>query len=187
MTEPGRLRSRLAPYEDALPGHRVELVEASIVAHRVRPHHNATIRRVWNALRAQLSGEWGFTSDVAFVFDGETELCPDLAVIPEPEVAENRSAYDPDLIELVVEVVSPGSVRRDYEIKPRLYAARGIANYLVFDPYQAHCVTFWHPTADGYQGRDTIPYGKDIALDSGLGALTIDTSELPRDAAAPTG
>ncbi|WP_308042336.1 Uma2 family endonuclease [Streptomyces sp. 8L] len=126
----------------------------------------------------------GFTSDVAFVFDDETELCPDLAVIPAAEAAENRSAYDPDLIELVVEVVSPGSVRRDYEIKPDLYAARGIANYLVFDPYQAHCLTLWHPAAGGYQGRDTVPYGKDITLDTGLGALTIATDGLPRDPSA---
>ncbi|MEW2547593.1 Uma2 family endonuclease [Streptomyces sp. NPDC047002] len=171
--------------EDCFPGYRVEIVEASIMMSPVRPHHNETIRRVWNILEAQLSADWGFTSDVAFVFDGDTELCPDLAVIPAAAVAENRSAYDPDLIELVVEVVSPGSVRRDYEIKPRLYAARGIANYLVFDPYKAHCVTLWHPTAEGYQGRDTLPYGKDITLETGLGTLTIATGELPRDTSAP--
>ncbi|WP_308117321.1 Uma2 family endonuclease [Streptomyces fuscigenes] len=100
-------------------------------------------------------------------------------------MAENLSAYDPDLIELVVEVVSPGSVRRDYEIKPKLYAARGIANYLVLDPYQGHCAAFCHPSPGGYQGRDTLPYGKDVTVDTALGALTVGTRDLPRDASAP--
>lgn len=126
-------------------------------------------------MEAQVPDAWDFVSDAAFAFDGETEPCPDLAVIPQAEAAANRSAYDPDLVGLVVEVVPPGSVRRDYETKPRLHAARGIANHLVPDPYKAHAVAFWHPGPDGCLGRDTLPYGSVVKVGSGLGALTIDT------------
>ncbi len=81
-------------------------------------------------------------------------------------------------------VVSPGSVRSDYEIKGRAYARRGIPHYLVFDPYKAHRLTLWNPGPDGYLGRDTLPYGKTVVVETGVGRLTLDTGELPVDPAA---
>lgn len=135
-------------------------------------------------LKGQLPPGWGFISDVAVPFDGDNEFCPDLAVIPAAEVAKNLSAYPPDLIELAVEVVSPSSVRNDYEVKDRAYARRGIPNYLVFDPYTAQCTTLWNPGPDGYRGRDTIPYGGTVVVESGIGKLTVDTSGLPVDPSA---
>ncbi|WP_371577932.1 Uma2 family endonuclease [Streptomyces sp. NBC_01314] len=176
-----RLHSQLSRFEDMFPGHLTEIVEGSIMMSPVKPHHAETIRLVWNTLREQVAEEWGFTSDVAFPFDEENEFCPDLAIIPTVEVAKNDGAYSPDLIELVVEVVSQGSIRRDYELKPRWYASRGIANYLVFDPLKGHCVTMWNPGPDGYRGRDTIPYGIDLTVDSPLGKLTFATARLPVD------
>ncbi|MFF3960019.1 Uma2 family endonuclease [Streptomyces griseorubiginosus] len=176
-----RLHSQLSRLEDMFPGHLAEIVEGNIVMSPVKPHHAETIRLVWNALREQVAEEWGFTSDVAFPFDGENEFCPDLAIIPAAEVAKNEGTYSPDLIELVVEVVSQGSIRRDYTVKPRWYAQRGIANYLVLDPLKGHTVMMWNPGPDGYRGRDTILYGPDLTVDSPLGKLTIPTSRLPVD------
>lgn len=141
VSESGRLHSQLSRFEDMFPGYRMEMVEGAIVLSPLKPHHAETLRRVWNVLETQLSPDWGFLSDVAIPFDGDNEFCPDLAVIPAAEVAKNLSAYSPDLIELAVEVVSPSSVRNDYEVKDRAYARRGIPHYLIFDPYKAHCVT----------------------------------------------
>ncbi|MFF4313911.1 Uma2 family endonuclease [Streptomyces sp. NPDC001507] len=180
-----RLHSQLSRLEDMFPGYRTEIVEGDIMMSPVKPHHAETIRLVWNALREQVADEWGFTSGVAFPFDGDNEFCPDLAIIPASEVAKNEGAYPPDLIELVVEVVSKGSIRRDYEVKPRRYASRGIANYLILDPLQAQATTLWNPGPEGYRGRDTIPYGPDLTLDSALGKLTIATGRFPVDPKAP--
>ncbi|MGW2257972.1 Uma2 family endonuclease [Streptomyces sp. NPDC001780] len=181
ISETERLHSQLSRFEDMFPGYRTEIVEGNIVMSPVKPHHGQTIRRVWNALEDQVADEWGITSDVAFPFDGDNEFCPDLAVIPRAEVEKNLGAYSPDLIEIVIEVVSPSSVRNDYTVKDRAYAARGIAHYLVFDPYKAHCVTLWNPGPEGYLGRDTIPYGKPVTVDTAVGRLTFDTGELPVD------
>lgn len=180
-----RLHSQLSRFEDMFPGYRVEIVEGSIMTSPVKPHHAETIRLVWNTLRDQVPEEWGFTSDVAFPFDDANEFCPDVAIIPAEEVAKNEGAYSPDLIELVIEVVSQGSIRRDYKIKPRWYASRGIANYLVFDPLQGHVMTLWNPGPDGYRGQDTVAYGPDLTVDSPLGKLTIATDRLPVDPKAP--
>lgn len=176
-----RLHSQLSTLEDMFPGYLTEIVEGSIMMSPVKPHHAETIRQVWNVLREQVAEEWGFTSEVAFPFDDENEFCPDLAIIPAVEVAKNEGAYSPDLIELVVEVVSQGSIRRDYEVKPRWYASRGIANYVILDPLKGSCVTMWNPGPTGYLGRDTIAYGPDVVVDSSLGKLTVATAGLPVD------
>lgn len=181
FSEQDRLYEQLCRAGDAVPGHRVEMIEGNIVMSPLRPHHAETIRRVWNILEAQVPEDWGFTSDVAFPFDDTHMLCPDIAVIPGSEVDQNLSQYPPDLIELVIEVVSPSSVRHDYEVKDRAYATAGIPNYLIFDPYQACCTTLWNPAKDGYLGRDRIPYGTPVTVKSSLGTLTVETDELPVD------
>jgi hypothetical protein len=166
-----RLHSQLSRLEDLFPGYLTEIVEGSIVMNPVRPFHGKSIQRLWAVVEGQLPSGWALVS----------EFCPDLAVVPAEAEAENRSVYRADLIEFVAEVVSPESVRRDYEVKPRWYASQGIANYLVLDPLKGHAVTMWNPGPDGYRGRDTISYGTDVAVDSPLGKLTIPTTRLPVD------
>lgn len=183
-SESDRLHSQLSRFEDMFPGYRTEMAEGNIVLGPVKPHHAETIRRVWNALESQVSEEWDFLSDVAVPMDDTNEFCPDLAVIPAAEVAKNLSAYSPELIEIAIEVVSPSSVRNDYEVKDRAYARRGIPHYLIFDPYRQHCLTLWNPGPDGYLGRDTIPYGKQVTVASGIGTLSVDTAALPVDPSA---
>ncbi|WP_308344305.1 Uma2 family endonuclease [Streptomyces sp. ISL-94] len=186
VSESDRLHSQLSRFEDMFPGYRMEIVEGAIVMSPLKPHHNATIWALWTALRAQLSDDWGFLSDVAIPFDGDNEFCPDLAVVPATEAGKNLSAYSPDLVEVVVEVVSPGSIRNDYEIKDGAYARRGIPNYLIFDPYKAQCTTLWNPGPDGYRGRDVIPYGQTVVVETGIGKITVDTADLPVDPGTAT-
>jgi Uma2 family endonuclease len=122
---------------------------------------------------------------VAVPFSEDFEFCPDLALIPAAEKNRNLTSYAPDLIELAIEVVSPSSVRNDYEVKNREYASRGIQNYLIFDPQKAHLVTLWNPGPDGYRGRDTLSYGGKLTVETGIGRLTVETSRLPVDPGAP--
>lgn len=179
ISEIDRLHSQLSRFEDMFPGYRTEIVEGNIVMSPVRPFHGRTIQRLWDVLEPQLEQGWVFVSDVAFPFDDANEFCPDLAVVPAAEERRNLSSYSPDLIEFAIEVVSPSSVSRDYELKPRWYASRGIANYLVFDPLKGHCKTFWNPGSDGYAGQDTVAYGTELRVVTSVGTLKIDTAVLP--------
>ncbi|MEU6027432.1 hypothetical protein [Streptomyces tauricus] len=48
------------------------------------------------------------------------------------------------------------------------------------EAYQrGHCVTMWNPGSDGYRGRDVVPYGTALTVDSPLGVLTLGTARLP--------
>lgn len=179
ISDGDRPHSQLARFQDMFRGYRVEIVEGNIVMGPLRPFHNGTIMRLWTQLEAQLGQEWAFISDVAIPFSEDFEFCPDLALIPAAEQNRNLIAYPPDLIEIAIEVVSPSSVRNDYEVKNEQYAARGIPNYLIFDPRKGHLVTLWNPGPDGYRGRDTIPYGGKVTVETELGRLDIDTDRLP--------
>ncbi|MFE7133312.1 Uma2 family endonuclease [Streptomyces sp. NPDC057638] len=180
-SETDHLHSQLSRFEDMFPGYRMEIVEGNVVLSPLRAFHAKTIRLVWNLLESQISPQWECVSDVLFPFGDGFEFCPDLAVIPAREEARNLSVYSVELIELAIEVVSPSSVRNDYEVKDRQYAARGIANYLIFDPSRGEVVTRWNPGPTGYRGTDTFRYGTTVKIDTSVGALTFDTSGLPVD------
>lgn len=179
ISETDRLHSQLSRLEGMFPGYKTEIVEGNIVMSPVRPFHGRTIRRLENAFEDQLPEEWTTVTDVAFAFTEGDELCPDVAVIPTTEYERNLSAYPADLIEVAVEVVSPSSVRNDYGYKDLLYARTGIPIYLIFDPSKSQCVTLWRPGPEGYLGRDTLPYGKTVTIDTPVGPLVVDTSRLP--------
>ncbi|MEU6488190.1 Uma2 family endonuclease [Streptomyces sp. NPDC046887] len=183
-TDGAPVAARLSRFEDAFPGFRSQIVAGSFLLTPVKPFDGATIHTLWDQLAAQLPEGWECVSDVAVPFDEDDEFCPDLALLPAAEVARNLIAYPPELIELAAEVVSPGTAHLDYEVKDQAYARRGIPNYLVLDPYRAHCVTRWNPGPDGYRGQDTIPYGGKVTVDTRIGRLTIDTADLPVDPGA---
>ncbi|MCS0639427.1 Uma2 family endonuclease [Streptomyces sp. LP05-1] len=188
-----RTPSRLARFEDAFPGFRPQIVAGSYLLTPVKPHDGATVHRLWGALAGQLPDDWGLAGDIAVPFDAENEFCPDLAVLPETEAAKDLIAYPPELLALVAEVVSPGTAHTDYEVKDRAHARRGIPHYLVLDPYRARCRVLWNPGADGYLGRETVPYGSVVTVEgggsrvpgaAGLGRLTVDTTGFPVDPSA---
>jgi hypothetical protein len=180
-----RLRAQLARFEDAFPGfsygdrRRQRRREPGEAVRRGDRPALVGDRRTAAAVRV------GRRQQRLVPFGDAHEFCPDLAVIPAEAAAENRSAYPADLIELVAEVVSPESVRNDYEVKNKQYASRGIPNYLIFDRQKGHVVTLWNPGSDGYRGRDTLPYGGKVTVETRIGHLTVDTSRLPVELESP--
>jgi Uma2 family endonuclease len=52
------------------------------------------------------------------------------------------------LPEAVIEVVSPGSERKDLELSPPFYLRHGIADVIVFDPYTG---LVWHHRTGGVE------------------------------------
>jgi Uma2 family endonuclease len=59
---------------------------------------------------------------------------PDLAVVLTDRLGSLRSGYGEGPPDLAVEVVSPESVDRDYEIKREIYETAGVREYWIIDP-----------------------------------------------------
>lgn len=166
---------------DVPKGYRAEIVHGEIVLSPTRAFHMNTIIELVLQMRPQLPTDMWYTGDTITPFPNEdSELCPDIIVLPKVEVDKNGSVYPAELLEIAFEVVSPTSRSRDYEMKPAAYARAGIPVYVIADPYEAQLVVHWDPRGSEYGNRRTFRYG-DTAEIPGSVPLTIDTSALPAD------
>ncbi|WP_225726720.1 MULTISPECIES: Uma2 family endonuclease [unclassified Nocardia] len=107
--------------------YRYEVREGNLVvmASAMRPWHARTQSRVCRLLEDQQREAYAEQGIV--LCDGEIRTC-DVGVFRAPPIGE-RAYRSADEFEMLVEIVSRSSRREDREIKPKLYAAAGIAEY----------------------------------------------------------
>jgi Uma2 family endonuclease len=67
------------------------------------------------------------------VADLESERHPDIAIYKTPPPSEGKEVWAVWIPELVIEIVSRGSKRRDYEEKPEEYFRFGVKEYWIVD------------------------------------------------------
>jgi len=113
---------------------RYELEEGIlVVSPRPVPPHQRVGNRLTHKLNEQMPSEWeAFTELEVVVIDREpaTVRVPDVVVIsPDWVLAQVPAAK----VLIAVEVISPGSRRKDTLVKPMEYAEAGIPHYWVID------------------------------------------------------
>ncbi len=103
---------------------------------------------------------------------------------PEPDISvahARRSEHEHPSAALLLIEVSESSLRRDREIKARLYAETGVPEYWVVDLTTAELVVevYTEPSARGYRRIET--YGADRTLrPSRLPGVAIAIADIPR-------
>lgn len=111
-------------------GHHVELISGGLYVNaRPSTWHMSVVLNLWRRLAEQSPAEYRVLAEQGVRVEDGTS--------PEPDVLAVRAeAVDPDAytylgrdVVLAVEVVSPGSERRDRHDKPALYAEAGVAHY----------------------------------------------------------
>jgi Uma2 family endonuclease len=165
---------QLAPPETE----RWELLEG-VVAVSPRPTlwHQELAARLFEALRAlQRAGVGRVWMEVAVTLDDQNVLVPDLVFVR----AERGDIVQPHAIvgapDLVVEVLSPSTERRDQQEKSRIYARAGVPTLWIVDPdddrvdvYRLRHRVYGKPTTlrpPGVLRHDDLP-----ELEVDLGAL----------------
>lgn len=113
--------------ENIVPsGFRFELHGGRIVVTSpARLWHTRAQGRITDLLRK--TGRKAYPGVGLVLAPTETRVLDVAAFRSDPD--ENSAYFDPDDIELAVEVVSPSSVKDDYEDKPDLYAKLGIPEF----------------------------------------------------------
>jgi Uma2 family endonuclease len=133
----------LADFEhaEATEGKLYELSRGVVVVSDVPGRrHLAQVSAIRDQLYAYRFAHPGQTHTIAariecqlLVADMESERHPDLAVYKTPPPGNGAEMWWSWIPELVIEVVSPGSVERDYVLKREEYLALGVREYRIVD------------------------------------------------------
>ena len=135
------MRLREFEHVEVQPGYLYELARGVIIVSDIP---NAPHTRQLITIRRQLSVYELAHPDVIYAILGggeckilvdrfESERHPDLAIYMTPLPAEDSTAWEHWISEIVIEIVSPDSVLRDYQEKPEEYLQFGVKEYWIFD------------------------------------------------------
>jgi Uma2 family endonuclease len=176
--------SVLGPYRDrdyqALPDEpRCELLYGELVVTPAPlPRHQVVAAELWRRLEDHARTHQGLALmspiDVA-LFD-HSVVQPDIVYVTHERLSIVRRRVDgaPDLL---VEVLSPGSVRRDRLWKLKLYAEAGIREYWLVDP-AAQAIEFL--VLAGHRYRVELPAGETYGSPA-IPDLTLDLAAFWRE------
>jgi len=136
---------------------RYELEEGIlVVSPRPAPPHQRVGKRLTHVLDEQMPSEWeAFPELEVVVIDREpaTVRVPDVVVIPPDWVHAQVPAAK---VLIAVEVISPGSRRKDTLVKPMEYAEAGIPHYWVIDLEPPATFTAYILVDGRYQEAQTV-------------------------------
>jgi Uma2 family endonuclease len=134
-------RSDLGPYRESdylgLPDHpRCELLYGRLlVTPAPTARHQHVVSRILSILLAcaDRHGDQALVSPIDVVLADHSVVQPDVIYVKaaRSSIVRDRIEGAPDL---VVEVLSPGTARRDLGEKLRLYAEAGVSEYWIVDP-----------------------------------------------------
>ncbi|MFI6496728.1 Uma2 family endonuclease [Nonomuraea typhae] len=150
-----------------LPGLRVEVIEGKVLVSPVgKPPHQAIAYELGVLLAPVIRKEkWQGYGGVNISIEGPRDiLVPDFAIAPKNCALWGDSELRSSGVIMVVEVVSPGSVREDRKVKPRLYATGGIPIFLVIDPLERSTTLYSTILDNAYQVVNRQPLGQVIHL-----------------------
>jgi Uma2 family endonuclease len=96
---------------------------------------------LWSWLRQHAPGDFESVTALGVAVGLKDSLEPDVVLLRGPLTLANHFVM-PDQVRLVVEVVSPGTRRRDRMEKPAVYAAAGIPHYWRIEQDPVHVFAY---------------------------------------------
>jgi len=149
---------------DPPPGWRVEIIKGELVVSPApAPARAYIVEIIRSAIQPSLPATHAAYEAIESVDPKGDAIIPDVSVWPREQVRGRRTALDPGLCTLAVEVTSPKQAKRDYE-KVQPYAICFIPVYLVVDVERQICVVFTEPEDGTYRTRHEVPFGKPVTL-----------------------
>ncbi|MFQ3646524.1 MAG: Uma2 family endonuclease [Anaerolinea sp.] len=125
-----------------------------------RPAHQRLIRQLYDALRSlAVEGEW-WLAPTDVMIDAQHVVQPDLFwIAPDSACVLVEDRYWQGAPDLVIEVISEATARRDRQTKYELYQRAGVREYWIVDPRDGSVEVFQR-TGEGFR-RVGIFYADD--------------------------
>ncbi len=177
---PGRIKLTYEDYVE-LPddGRRYEILDGELeVSPAPAPLHQRVSQNLSSALHVHVrERKLGrvYSAPIDIILAPTTVVQPDVVFVSSGREAmvTKRAVEGPP--ELVVEILSPWSVRRDRVAKAAIYARFGIGHYWLLDPeahtfevYEAEGAEYRLAARHGVCGTMRTPFFPDLELDLGL-------------------
>jgi Uma2 family endonuclease len=170
-------------HADATPGHCYELERGTIVVVDVPgvPHGRAVafVRTALTLYQHEhpdsIDYIGGGTDSVVRMWELQSERHPDVTVYLNPPPTNDEQAWDEWTPDIVVEIVSRQSRRRDYGMKREDYLAAGVRQYWIIDPPRQSATIL---VRRGDTWRPTVLDRKGIVRTSLLRGFALRLSEL---------
>jgi Uma2 family endonuclease len=138
---------------ELFPGERYELIEGDVISKMgQKPLHAYVIMVLTRMLAAAFPGKVRIQSSICLPEpEGKySEPEPDVVLVNKPEAEFARRHPGPEDIALLIEVTDT-SFQMDREIKYRLYARAGIAEYWIIDIAKRRTFVCREPSGDEYK------------------------------------
>ncbi len=170
-------------YQDYLntpEGERYELVDGELilVSSPNEDHQIASMelgsRMHYYAKEGDLG--WVFHAPFDIVFSDTDVVQPDLMFISKEREDIRTRANVRGAPDLVVEIISPSSVKRDWEDKRELYARYGVKEYWIVDP--ANRMVSVMPLRDGFLELAGAYADGDTLTSTALAGFSVEVSEI---------
>ena len=135
------------------PEERVELFSGNIIKMSAKgTAHTSATRRTASVLRDLLGNQAAIYTQDPIALDDNSEPEPDIAVVRIDPFDYATHHPTPSEVYLIIEVAD-SSLTFDREIKAKIYARSGIADYWVLNVGDRQLHVFREPTENGYQSE----------------------------------
>ena len=135
------------------PEERVELLSGNIIKMSAkRTAHTSATRRTASVLRDLLGNQAAIYTQDPIALDDNSEPEPDIAAVRIDPFDYATHHPTPSEVYLIIEVAD-SSLTFDREIKAKIYARSGIADYWVLNVGDRQLHVFREPAVDGYQSE----------------------------------
>ena len=135
------------------PEERVELLSGNIIKMSAKgTAHTSATRRTASVLRDLLGNQAAIYTQDPIALDDNSEPEPDIAVVRIDPFDYATHHPTPSEVYLIIEVAD-SSLTFDREIKAKIYARSGIADYWVLNVGDRQLHVFREPTENGYQSE----------------------------------
>ncbi|MBE9094996.1 Uma2 family endonuclease [Tychonema sp. LEGE 07203] len=135
------------------PEERVELISGNILKMSAKgTAHTSATRRTSTLLRELLENLAAVYTQDPIALDDSSQPEPDIAVVVIDPLDYATHHPTPSEVYLIIEVAD-SSLAYDREIKAKIYARSGIADYWILNVNERQLHVFREPTEDGYQSE----------------------------------
>lgn len=161
------------------PDERVELIDGQIIKMAAKgTPHTVAVRLSSKLLENLLEGQAQVHTQDPIVLNDFSEPEPDIAVVQVDPLLYLDHHPTASEVYLIIEVAD-STLKRDCEVKDKIYAAAGITDYWVLDVNNRQLYVFREPSQNGY-GTQLI-----LAEDETISALQFPSLNLSIQAMLP--